>query len=277
LVHGYGSPLCLLDGMTHGMIAGIRDQAWLDCVRRRSVLAHDAREWIQQPTSTLSLAASMWLGERLWNDLYVDDILANGSDDSVYYSSPPSTPSWKERLGDTLTCVFPTTHWYWATTPAAIGYDQWFRAAREMEARQGDPPSKATGLGGLGNPLCLLAVSDFGETRSAWTNFESSARIKRLAADLILRARSGQSIPADQTELIAIYGLEIVAAQPGSVAILYVKNPDGGFTLAADLSGPPTILGMPGRDHRVVISPTDWQVMGDVKRNRYGPRRAPAD
>jgi len=254
LISAMDQPLCLTDGLIRADLVGIRDDTWLDCIQLGTIAEDQASAWLEQSTDPLPDVARVWMGERLYMTAFYALILDGGiSEDEFSLGSHPSA-TWWSRTYDHLSIFLPTTQWQWAILPAGVAYHQWALANYENTARQQAPLPTTSGIGGANSIYVRISLPFQSECNITWIGAGDAARIKRAAARILFAARRGESIPVDATEFSARFGADILAATPGQVALVYTPLPGGGFSLAADLSGPPTILGMPQKDNRLEFS-----------------------
>ena len=253
LIGATDQPLCLLDAMMRTSVVAVRDETWLDCIRLGTISEQQATAWLDQNTDPLPDAASAWMGERLFSTPIFESFLDSASTKSGWASTSSASATWWERTSAAISLFLPTTQWQWAVFPAGVVYNQWFIANNENIARQHKPLPATSGIGGAGS-IAAMAVPNLVNCYIVWIESGNTARIKRAAARVLFATQRGQSVPMDAAEFSARFGSDILAAEPGRLALLYTRLSDGGFSLAADLSGPPTLFGMPRRDNSLAFT-----------------------
>ena len=254
LISALDQPLSALDALIQVALKSIRDDTWLDGVRLGTITEQQARTWLEQDTNPLADIASAWMGDRLYTMLYYESLMKNGVSEKVFAPFGAPTPTWWDRTRDQLSIFLPTTQWQWATLPAGTAYQRWVVAKYENTARLRPPLQAPSGIGGANSIYVRISLPNQIECNITWIEAGAAARIKRAAARILFAARHGESVPMNPADFSARFGADLLAATPGQVALVYSPLPGGGFSLAADLSGPPTIMGMPRKDNRLEFS-----------------------
>jgi len=248
LISATAQPLCLLDSMMRQSVMAVRDDTWLDCIRLGTVTEQQALTWLDMQTDTLPDVASAFMGDRLCMAADFELLADSGSPSSgsASTSSASASATWLERTSAAISFFLPTTQWQWAVFPAGIIHNEWLFANNENIARHYTPLPASSGIGGAGSAIAISIPNIF-ECNIVCIESGNTARIKRAAARVLFATQRGQSVPMDAAEFSVRFATDIVAAGPGRLALLYTRLSDGGFSLAADLSGPPTLFGMPRR------------------------------
>jgi len=254
LVASGDPPLCLMDGMIGMALAAIRDDTRFAHIRWMGGRLDREHPWFTTGIETAGFVPSIWLGERLYAGLFIDELLLTG-DWSPWTGTPPT---WRTTLMNVGAALNPRNHWQWATLPSGAAFVRWTQAKQEAAWRGDPPPPPPSGVGGEGNLLAALSLPHLEESHITNGEHLLRARIVRLAACLLLDHRAGVGLPDDAAALTAHYGSAALAAMPGSVPIRYTREPDGGFTLTGDISVPAGgSLSMLRRDHRLTITAAD--------------------